>query len=455
MIKYITILLAVVSLLACTDDKPTHVVVSGAIENNNAENVRIFGNDLEHSIKIENDGAFNDTITIDQNGYYTLRIGRESTSIYLEKGSELGVNVNTTEFDESLDYTGNLASENNYLAAKYLISEQEKGFSDVYIMNEGDFLKEINYYKEQYLNLLNGTENLSESFKKQELKELEYELVSNHENYKGYYIYLTSDKAFGVSNDFYNSLKNIDFTDTTEYRISKGYQQMLLTHYGRLSDENSGSEGYNKTISFLKHIDSNLPDGYAKDNLMISFLTYNLKADESLEEVYTLFKDANTNSKYLADITNRYNLLNTITPGKKSPEFEYENFKGGTTSLNDLKGKYVYVDVWATWCGPCKREIPHLKEIEIEYEEKDIAFVSVSIDVKKDYDKWRNMVSEKELGGIQVFADNDWSSKFITDYGIKGIPRFILIDKEGNIVNSDAPRPSNSDLRALLESLNI
>ena len=65
------------------------------------------------------------------------------------------------------------------------------------------------------------------------------------------------------------------------------------------------------------------------------------------------------------------------------------------------------------------------------------------------------MVSEKELGGIQVFADNDWSSKFITDYGIKGIPRFILIDKEGNIVNSVAPRPSNSDLRALLESLNI
>ena len=188
---------------------------------------------------------------------------------------------------------------------------------------------------------------------------------------------------------------------------------------------------------------------------MINFLTYNLRADESLEEVYSIFKEANTNSKNLADITNRYDLLKTITPGKKSPKFEYENFKGGTTSLNELKGKYVYVDVWATWCGPCKREIPHLKKIEKEYEEKEIAFVSVSIDVKKDYEKWKKMISEKELGGIQLFADNDWSSKFITDYGIKGIPRFILIDKEGNIVNSDAPRPSNSDLRSLFDSLEI
>jgi len=455
MIKYFTILIAFVSLLSCTEDKPTHVVISGTIENNNAKNVRIIGNELDESLKIAENGMFNDTITIDQEGYYTLRVGREGTSIYLAKGAELGVSVNTAEFDESLIYTGNLAAENNYLAAKYLLSEQEKGFAEVYKMNEEDFLNEINQYKDNYLDLLNDTENISDYFKTQEMKELDYELVRNLENYKGYYIYLTSDKTFEVSNEFYNLINTIDFADTTEYRKSNGYQQMLLTHYGRLSDENAEGDDYNKTTSFLKHINSSLPNGFAKDNLMINFLTYNLKADESLEEVYTLFKESNTNPKYMADVTNRYNLLKTITPGKTSPTFEYENFKGGTTSLNDLKGKYVYVDVWATWCGPCKREIPHLKEIEKEFEEKEISIVSVSIDEKKDYDKWRSMITDKELGGIQLFADNDWSSKFITDYGIKGIPRFILIDKDGNIVNSDAPRPSNSDLRDLFNSLDI
>ena len=336
-----------------------------------------------------------------------------------------------------------------------MLSEEEKSFSEVYKMNEEDFINEINQYKENSLGLLNSTENLSEEFKIQELKELEYELVGNHENYKGYYIYLTSVKDFDVSNDFYNSLENINYTDTSEYRISKGYQQMLLIHYGRLSDENSDSEGYSKALSFLQNVDSSLPDGYAKDNLMKSFLKYNLKADESLVKVYELFSNANTNPEYLSELTKRYNLLKTITPGKKSPVFEYENFKGGTTSLNDLKGKYVYVDVWATWCGPCKREIPHLKKIENDFEKKNIAFISVSIDEKKDYDKWRAMITEKELSGIQLFADNDWSSKFVKDYGIKGIPRFILIDKEGNIVSSDAPKPSDSGLMNLFESLDI
>ena len=65
------------------------------------------------------------------------------------------------------------------------------------------------------------------------------------------------------------------------------------------------------------------------------------------------------------------------------------------------------------------------------------------------------MVAEKELGGIQLFADNDWQSKFVTDYAIEGIPRFVLIDPEGNIVTADAPRPSNPKLIKLFEELSI
>jgi thiol-disulfide isomerase/thioredoxin len=455
MIKYLTTLFAAVILLSCAEDIPSYVVVHGVIDNNNSETVRVYGSELDANIDIDENATFRDTLTIEQEGYFTMRIGRESTSIYLTKGSDLGITVNMPEFDETIVYTGNLAAENNYLAAKYLQSEQEKSFSEVYKMNEEDFLKEINFNKEQYLKLLNGTENLSEKFREQELKELEYEMVSNLENFKGYYIYLTSDKTFEVSEGFYDLLKDIDYTDTTEYRRSQGYRRMLLTHYGRMADENSNEEGYNKTVKFLSLVHKNLPKGYTKDGLMYDFLKYNLRADEFLEKAYTIFKEANSNADNLTEVSSRYDLLNTIVPGKKSPQFDYENYEGGTTSLNDLKGKYVYLDIWATWCGPCKREIPHLKKIEKDYEDKNIAIVSISIDVKNDYDKWRAMVEEKELGGIQLYADNDWSSKFIKDYGIKGIPRFILLDKEGNIITSDAPRPSNTDLRALFDSLEM
>lgn len=139
--------------------------------------------------------------------------------------------------------------------------------------------------------------------------------------------------------------------------------------------------------------------------------------------------------------------INTVlAKGKDSPKFvDYENYAGGKMSLDDLKGKYVYIDVWATWCGPCKAEIPYLKEVEKAYHGKNIEFVSISVDVAKNYEKWKQMIAEKELGGIQLLADKSFESKFVGDYKINGIPRFILIDPQGKIVSATAPRPSSGE----------
>ena len=147
------------------------------------------------------------------------------------------------------------------------------------------------------------------------------------------------------------------------------------------------------------------------------------------------------------------NLAKSKLNNSVSPTFNYENHKGGNTKLEDLKGKYVYIDVWATWCGPCRAEIPSLKKVEEKYHDKNIAFVSISIDVDKDHEKWKKFVSDKELGGIQLFADKNWNSEFMMSYGINSIPRFILIDPNGKIVKSDAARPSNPELQKQLDAL--
>ncbi len=139
--------------------------------------------------------------------------------------------------------------------------------------------------------------------------------------------------------------------------------------------------------------------------------------------------------------------------GKASPGFDYENFKGGKTKLSDLKGKYVYIDLWATWCAPCRAEIPYLQKIEEKYHGKNIEFVSISIDKLKDNEKWKKFVTDKHLGGVQLFADKDWESEFVVNYGVTGIPRFILIDPQGNVLKSDAARPSDPELDKQLSTL--
>ncbi len=136
-----------------------------------------------------------------------------------------------------------------------------------------------------------------------------------------------------------------------------------------------------------------------------------------------------------------------------SPLFDYENQKGGTTKLEDLRGKYVYVDVWATWCGPCRAEIPSLKIIEEKYHGKNIQFVSVSVDDQKDHEKWQKFVMEKQLGGIQLYAGKTPVSDFIKAFNVNTIPRFILIDPTGKVVDADAARPSDPRLQQQLDTL--
>lgn len=139
--------------------------------------------------------------------------------------------------------------------------------------------------------------------------------------------------------------------------------------------------------------------------------------------------------------------------GKASPSFKYDDINGKAKELKDFKGKYVYIDVWATWCGPCLKEIPNIKVIEERYKGKKIAFVSISVDEDKDNEKWMNMVKSKQMGGTQLMADKAWASDFIEAYGIHSIPRFILIDPKGNVVDADAKRPGDPELVKQLDAL--
>lgn len=135
-------------------------------------------------------------------------------------------------------------------------------------------------------------------------------------------------------------------------------------------------------------------------------------------------------------------------PGAVAADFTYPDVTGKEVSLSDFKGKVVVVDVWATWCGPCRQELPSLKKLEKEMHGKDVVFMGVSVDEEKDKQKWLDFVKKEQLQGVQLFASG-WS-KIAKDYQIKAIPRFMVFDKEGKIVSVDAPRPSNPALKEMI-----
>ena len=136
--------------------------------------------------------------------------------------------------------------------------------------------------------------------------------------------------------------------------------------------------------------------------------------------------------------------------GSPAADFTYPDVEGNRVSLSDFKGKVVLVDVWPPGAAPAGRKSPHLKNLKKEMHGTDVVFLGVSVDEAKDKQKWLDFIETEGLKGIQLLA-NGWS-KITKDYKINGIPRFMVFDKKGNIVSADAPRPSNPELKKMLEA---
>ena len=138
-----------------------------------------------------------------------------------------------------------------------------------------------------------------------------------------------------------------------------------------------------------------------------------------------------------------------ISVGNPSPDFKATDINGKEYSLSDFEGKYVYIDIWATWCGPCKREAPFLKELEEVYKDEDIYIISLSCD--SDREAWEKHLVQEEKEGIQIILEPN--STFLDDYMVVGIPHFLLLDKEGKIMNPKMSRPSNPETKVFLDGL--
>lgn len=118
---------------------------------------------------------------------------------------------------------------------------------------------------------------------------------------------------------------------------------------------------------------------------------------------------------------------------------------GSTCKLSSLYGKLTYIDMWATWCGPCCKEIPHLEKVVEKYKGNDkIQFLSLSIDTNKQ--AWLNKLKKDNPAWPQYLMPEEDANKLMSEMGINGIPRFIMLDEKGNVIFPDAKRPSDPEL---------
>ncbi len=423
----------------------SQVTLKGTILNADAKEVSIdyITKETAKKTAIKN-GSFELNAKLKQ-GYYKLKIGSESTDIYLSPRDLLSVSLDAENFDETISFTGKGANRNNYLVKKFLMDEKTtENIEEFYEASEKDYLKNIIALDSAMKSALEKSSS-EDFFVRDELKSLRYNLlfrILSFERLQNYYF----GKKVKASSSFLAPLKIVNYDDQEEFDTQPYYRYLVSSKWAKNIEKAVGFKEKNQIFSKIK-------SNNIKIDQVISFY-YNISKDRNTaQDYYDLIANNLPNSDFTRMAKEKLKITLKIKKGVKSPSFSFKDKNDKKYTLSDFKGKYVFLDIWATWCGPCIKQIPALKELEHLYKNKDIVFVSISVDEPEDYGKWKKMVAKKELGGIQLFADKAFESKFIKAYGISSIPRFILIDKEGKIYDENTDKPSTDLLKKTLESI--
>ena len=401
--KYIYIFLVyAVTYIQCGDQRDL-ISLGGKITNPIGQEARFIYPDTTYSAILDDNGRFEITFSRDSSSYLRFGQGSETTNMYLNPGDNVSLKIDTKEFDETIEYKN--SAESSFLAFKFLLNEKK----DLY--GEALYLKDMEEYKEYIKNyadeLLEKLDQINNSnFTLAEKRSLD----SNMERYI-------------KQKEKLSSLSKEESVYTWEKRLlSRKYNFYQLL----------GSS----TTEEFSDVLSNYENGLLSKLVSITNTDFVDKEKKKLEKDVLKWKERRTSFDNMPE------------EGEAAIDFSYPDKEGNVFQLTSFQGSMVYVDVWATWCGPCIAQIPALEQLQKDYKEENIVFMSISVDTDKD--AWLKMLHEDQLQGVQLWADG-WS-EITRSYAIFGIPRFLLFDPDGRVISVDAPRPTSGEIRELINT---
>ncbi|WP_299526976.1 TlpA disulfide reductase family protein [uncultured Lutibacter sp.] len=439
-------------LINCSKNKEqiNYVVFSGIVVNPIVDSLQLLNKNHKpiKTIYLSADNSFKDTLFI-PNGYYFLGDWNTTKQLYLRHSFNLVAKIVYHEKEATLSFKGIGANENNYLYQKKEFDTNFINYRDYLSLNEEDFLKVSDSIYTTKTNFFKTYKNLDKDFNFCESFVLENDrvkLLNRYRQGRGSFI---GNNDFQVSDNFSYNFNN-SFLSNEKLLMHPNYLNYVGSFVGFKLYKNKYE--WNNTLASFEIIDTEINNQKIKDELAYTTMKFAINRTKNLDEVYSKYMSIEKNEEYRNEIEETYLNLKKLSKGAISPTFELYDINDKLVRLKDLKGKLVYIDIWATWCIPCVQEMPALKELEKEFRNKEIYLVSICYGDTKE--RFRKMVKEKELGGLQLFSpDND--IPFFKEYILRGIPRFILIDKEGKIIDANAYKPSDPKLKELiLEELN-
>ncbi len=420
--------------------------------------------------RLDDNNSFVIHFDIDEPLPVTFYDGKETSQMFVQPGDSIYLTLDTKEFDETIKYSGTGADRNNYLAQKYLKFDDGSEYS---IWDMIDSLSPAQYKtlidkkrtsREQMVKDYTSGHNESSDFKSFEETNIDFEYAFDLFMYiRGNRDYKSGYDTINVPVSFYELFGS--FADyNNPYTKSKSYNIYYNFYYPQYltivnSDMLKGKEGAERDSIILAIYKANL-DGFEKERAITNYFygkisRYNI---DYFEENKDFFDENVTNKKLREYVYNEYDkvkkqLSQDMPEGAKLVNLERKEYSKLTFTdvIGKYKGKVIYLDFWASWCGPCKGEMPSSLEMQDYFKGKDVAFVYFSSD--KDSVAWEQMIKILQISGDHYRVNKKIYKEYNKLYNVRYIPRYMIIDKNGKTVDDKAKRPSDLTVRQDIEEL--
>jgi thiol-disulfide isomerase/thioredoxin len=430
--------------------------------------------------KTDSSGHSSFEVALQKPLFVTIQIGEKYGEVYLVPGYDITVEEVGQNYRIPLKFYGEGAEINNYVS--WINSNVDKikwaNGRGVYGLDHNEFLHLFDSLKgavgqfhrnytdsvsltDETISLLEAKNNIKFSAIEQEYRfyKLNNSLNERWEAQRNGQEYLQAR----LPKEFENLSDEIPF-DTS--LLPNGYTdyKLLLNFYWHnkinlaVSEEMLVSKAPAQLAPFISkaHIEKAAYPVKLREFLLAFDLEHWLNASgitTETDSLFTSFKNTYEKSAYLPALRKNYNGWLAIAPGKSAPDFEGYTTEGKKVSITDLKGKVVYIDVWATWCGPCIAEIPASKKLQQEFSSEDnLQFLNVSVDGNKS--DWKKFLMDNtSWKGLHIIIEPEKVKSLYSTYKLFGVPDYILIDRSGNIVDTKAPRPSAEKTKTVIRDL--
>lgn len=409
--------------------------VSGNIIELSIVTAKLKTSDSTYISPIKN-GVFTFTIPAAAEEYINLEIGKEIL-LFARPKDDIFIRCSGSGI---IDFSGTGYHESQYLYEKQILVK-ELGFDDprnididLYSSEPIIFKTRIDSIKQIRINHLNNFKiqnpDLSDKFFKIENKLIHYFWVNQMFKYPEFYQMLTL-RTPQLPERYYEFTNEIEPNEEELFQFNE-YKVALSSYLNFKSREIKNKYLLAKELISNKELFEELM--FIEFNQYISF-----NGIDSIESSCLEFLNSLSDKNKKEILMSKYESWLNLGKGKKAPDFKIKDNEGDFVSLSDFLGKYVYIDCWSSYCGPCIAEMPDMKKLAEEFEGRNFVFISISTD--SDKKRWLNKISEYNMNTINLCTEGT-KHQFNNDYNAKALPRYILIDDKGIIIDATANKPS-------------